>query len=144
MTTQKRHLNVDYSTSVDRLRTVSLRNKSHPTCVVKAVNGILTFPLLQKLCNKKDINLKFAYNPPKDRGPTANQCGETIKIITQTSKVIKIVYQKYINTSARVGYAPPTWKRAQVKGMRESRLTIRGDEDQGLVFFEEVGTSPVK
>ena len=41
--------------------------------------------------------------------------------------MIKSVYQKYISTSARVGYAPPFWKRAQVQGLKESRLTIRGD-----------------
>ena len=29
-----------------------------------------------------------------DRGPTANQSGEAIKIITQTCKVIKIIYKK--------------------------------------------------
>ena len=42
-----------------------------------------------------------------------------------------------------MGYAPPVWKRAQVQGLKESRLTIRGDEDQGLVSSEEVWTSPV-
>ena len=52
--------------------------------------------------------------------------------------MIKIVYQKYTNASARVGYAPPIWKRAQVKGLKESRPTIRVDEDQGLVSFKEV------
>ena len=29
----------------------------------------------------------------------------------------KTVYQKYIKTSARVGYAPPDWKRAEVQGV---------------------------
>ena len=28
---------------------------------------------------------------------------------------MKTVYQKYIKTSARVSYAPPAWKRAQVQ-----------------------------
>ena len=32
----------------------------------------------------------------KTQGPTANQSGEAMQIITQTSKVIKTVYQKYI------------------------------------------------
>ena len=68
------------------------------------------------------------YIPYKDRGPTDNQSGEAIKIITQTSKVIKTVYQKYIKTSARVGYAPPVWKRAHVQGLKESRITIKWDE----------------
>ena len=31
-----------------------------------------------------------------------------------------VVYQKYIKTSARVGYAPPIWKRAQVQGLQDS------------------------
>ena len=43
--------------------------------------------------------------------------------------------------TAKEGYAPPVWKRVQIQGMKESRLTIRVDEDQGLVFFEEVWTS---
>ena len=33
------------------------------------------------------------------------------------------------------------WKGAQVQGLKESRPTIRGDEDCGLVSFEEVWTS---
>ena len=41
------------------------------------------------------------------------------------------------------GYAPPVWKRAKVQGLKESRPTISGDEDRGLVFSEEVWTSPV-
>ena len=40
------------------------------------------------------------------------------------------------------GYAPPVWKRTQVQGLKESRLTIRGDEDRGIVSSEEVWTSP--
>ena len=78
----------------------------------------------------------------KTRGPTANQSGETIKITTQTCNVIKTVCQKYIKAFVRVGYAPPVWKRAQVQGLKESRLTIRGHEDQDLVFYEEVGQVP--
>ena len=52
--------------------------------------------------------------------------------------MIKTVYQKYIKTSAREGYAPPVWKRAQVQGLKESRLIIRGDKDRGLVSSEEL------
>ena len=55
----------------------------------------------------------------------------------------KKVYQKYIKTSTREGYAPPVWKRAQVQGLKEFRQTIRGDEDRGIVSSEEVWTSPV-
>ena len=43
-----------------------------------------------------------------------------------------------MKTSARVGYAPPVLKRAQVKGLKESRLTIRGNEDHGPVSSEVV------
>ena len=66
--------------------------------------------------------------------------------MSQTCKVIKTVYQNIyllLKTSARVGYAPPVWKRAQVQGLKESRQTIRGDEDRGIVSSEEVWTSPV-
>ena len=52
------------------------------------------------------------------------------------------VYQKYIKISAKVNYAPPTWKRTQVHGLKESRLTIRGDEDQGLGSSKMFGQVP--
>ena len=55
----------------------------------------------------------------------------------------KTVYQKYIKTPARVDYAPPVLTRAQVQGLEESRLIIRGHKDQGLVSSEKVWTSPV-
>ena len=42
------HQNVDYTTIVDRLRTVSWGNKCHPSSVVKPVYGIPTFPLTAK------------------------------------------------------------------------------------------------
>ena len=48
-----------------------------------------------------------------------------------------------MKTSARVGYAPPVWKRAQVQGLKESRQTIRGDEDRGLVSSEVVWISTI-
>ena len=55
-------------------------------------------------------------NPPnKDRRPTANQSGEAIKIISQRNKVKK-QYIKSIQTPARVGYAPPVWKRDKIQG----------------------------
>ena len=38
----------------------------------------------------------------------------------------------------REGYAPPFWKRVQVQGLEDSRITIRVDEDQGLVSSDEV------
>ena len=43
VTTQKRHQNFDYTTIVDRHRTVSWDNDSHPTGVVKSVYGIQSF-----------------------------------------------------------------------------------------------------
>ena len=81
----------------------------------------------------------------KDRGPTTSKSGETITIMTQTCKMIKnSISNIYIMTSAREGYDPPVWKkRAQVKGLKESRITITGDEDQGLVSSEVIWTSPV-
>ena len=45
VTTQKLHQNFDYTTAVDRLRTVSCSNNSHQNGVVKPVNGYPTFPL---------------------------------------------------------------------------------------------------
>ena len=64
-------------------------------------------------------------------------------MLTQAYKVIKNSISKYIKTSARVGDAPPVWKRAQIQGLKESRLTLRGDGDQDLAFSEDVLTSPV-
>ena len=40
--------NFDYTKIADRLRTVSWGNDSHPTDVVKPVNGVRTFPLTAK------------------------------------------------------------------------------------------------
>ena len=39
---EKCHQNFDYTTIADRLRTVSYGNDSHPTGVVKTINGIPT------------------------------------------------------------------------------------------------------
>ena len=47
--------------------------------------------------------------------------------------MIKNSISKIYNDIRQSGYAPPVWKRAQVPGLKESRLTIRGDEDRGLV-----------
>ena len=48
VTTQKSHQNFDYTTIVDRLRTVSFSNDSQPTGVVKPVYVIPTFQLSTK------------------------------------------------------------------------------------------------
>ena len=66
----------------------------------------------------------------------------------QTDMVIPVyppnfVAEGIIKTSARVGYAPPVLKRTPVKVLKVSRLSIRGDEDQGLVSSEGIWTSPV-
>ena len=47
-TTKKSNQNVDNPTIADRLGTVRWSNGSHPTCVVKPVNGIQTFQLTAK------------------------------------------------------------------------------------------------
>ena len=44
----------------------------------------------------------------------------------------KIVYQKYIKTSSRVGYTPPICKRSQVQRPENSRLTVRGAKIRAL------------
>ena len=51
--------NFDYTTIADRLRTVSWGNNSHPTGVVKPVNGIQTLPTNQKSCVIKMTYLKI-------------------------------------------------------------------------------------
>ena len=72
----------------------------------------------------------------EDQQPT--EAERPLKLLHKC-KVIKY----YIKTSARVGYAPPIWKRFQVQGLKESRVIFRGDKDRGLVSSEEVWTSPV-
>ena len=51
---------------------------------------------------------------------------------------------KYIVTSARIVSARPNCKRAQVLGLKDSRITIRGDEDQGPVYSEDAWTKSVR
>ena len=73
---------IDYTTIAAQLRTVSWSSDSHPTGVVKTVYGIPTFQLTLKLCNQKNTHLKIVNNHPyKDRGQTANQSGESIKLL---------------------------------------------------------------
>ena len=61
---------------------------------------------LQKLCNQKDTNLKIGKQSSlyRDRGPTANQSGEVIKM-RHTDIYGYKTYQKYTVASARIGYA---------------------------------------
>ena len=58
-----------------------------------------------------------------------------------TNIVIKTLYVKsilLIKTSTRVGNAPPVWKRAQDQGLKESRLTIRGNKGQCLSVLKSI------
>ena len=48
-----------------------------------------------------------------------------------------IVYQKYLVTSFREGCTTRSVFGAQVQRLKESPLTIRGDEDQGPLASEE-------
>ena len=52
-TTQKRHLNIDYTTIAKRLRAVSWGDDSNPIGVVKPVCGIPSFPLTTKAVKSK-------------------------------------------------------------------------------------------
>ena len=49
----------DYTTIVDRLRTVSWSNISHPTGMVKPFTGSQPSHYPRKLCNQKDTHLKM-------------------------------------------------------------------------------------
>ena len=72
--TQKRHQNVDYTTSADRIRTAIYSNFSHPTCVVK-VYGIPASILTKKSrVIKRTHILKFVNTPLyRDRRTTAKK-----------------------------------------------------------------------
>ena len=54
-----------------------------------------------------------------------------------------LTYQKDIATSAREAMLRTVCTRAQVQGLKECGIRIRGDEDQSLVSSEEVWTNPV-
>ena len=41
----------------------------------------------------------------------------------------------YTKTPAREGYAPLVWKQAQIQGLRDSRSTIRGEENFGVGLY---------
>ena len=68
----------------------------------------------------------------KDQASTVSRSGEIIKINTDTSKVIRIVYKNYQMTSAKVSYAPPKLKVSS--GQRSEGVPIRMDEDQALII----------
>ena len=54
-----------------------------------------------------------------------------------------MIYQKYLVISTLTGYASYNWKRDQVGGLKESRLTVRGDKTFDLGAFQEVWATPV-
>ena len=80
--------NLDYTTIVDRLRTVSWSNGSYPTGVVKPVYGIPTLSLTAKALKSKGHTFwKFINNPPyKNREPRANQA-ETTPLTSNRTKL---------------------------------------------------------
>ena len=98
--------NFDYTTLADRLRTVSWRYSSHSTGVVKPVYERSSFQLSNSRLIKKTHIWKFVNNSTyRDWGPTANQKGEVIKMWYTNIYSNIIVYQKYIETSIKVGCA---------------------------------------
>ena len=108
-TTSKRHQNFDYKTIADRLRTVSWRNNKHPTGIIKPVNGYPTFP------------------------PTTEEMqsiGQTFKYLVIIILIIQVVYQKYLQTCVRVGWAT----RNLAQNLKESRFTTRKSKDQDPVI----------
>ena len=61
----------------DRLRTERLSNFCHSTKAVNRFTGSQPAHYLQQLCIQKDTHLKTPYT---DQGPTANPCGDVIKM----------------------------------------------------------------
>ena len=64
----------DYTTTADRLRTVSWGNDSNLTGVVKPVYGIPTFPRTTKPCNQKGIQCTMSTVPFCQSCPTSVCC----------------------------------------------------------------------
>ena len=98
--------NVDYTTIADRLRTA--------TKLVWSNRFTGSQPFHYTNCKSRVIkrtHLKIGKknHPCKDGGPTANQSREAIKKYDTNMQGDKTVYQKYIKTSARVGFDPPVW-----------------------------------
>ena len=84
----------------------------------------------------------FVNNPPYiDRGPTANKSGEVIKCCTKIFMEIRMIYQKYIVTSARVSYAPP--KLSASSGPRNNPdLQLEGTKIKTLSPLRRFGQVP--
>ena len=93
----------DYTTIADRLRETVGVTTAIKLLWLNRLTGSQHSHWPQKMCNQKATHLKNVNNPSYEyRGPTTNKRGEVIKISTQTSKVIKILYQKHIKTSTRI------------------------------------------
>ena len=106
--------------------------------MVKPVYGIPTFPLTTTAMSSKGHTLKKIINnhPYREWGPTVNQSGEVIKCDTQTY-IVKYIYIKNIlRHPFNLAVLRAVCTRAQVKRMRESRLTITGDGDQDPVAYK--------
>ena len=103
-------------------------------CVVNRLTGITHPHSPHHFFNKKDTHLNIVHvnNPPfGNQGSTATQAEMSWKSNAQTAEQIKI-NKKYQESYSRVSYYPPIWKQAQSKGVKKSRLTIRGNEDQDI------------
>ena len=53
-------------------------------------------------------------------------------------------YHRQLNISSGIGCPPSIWKRAQGRGLKESRQTIRGAENRDHVASGEVLTRSIK
>ena len=103
----------------DRLRTISLSGDSNQTGMVKPVYDLRTFQPTAKAVLSKVHILQIP------RTSAQGKKTERPKIITRTSKVIKQYFRKYKDVR-QSRLLPPVWKRAQVLGLTESRLAIKG------------------
>ena len=69
--------------------------------------------------------------------------GAHAKGLSQISSFFSF-YQKYLDTSVRVGCTPLIWERAQIQRIKESRLTIRGNKNSDpSVASVEIWIRPV-
>ena len=99
---------VGATTAIQRLWlnriTVSQRPTNYKSCVIKRTHII-------KYVNNPNVIKTKDQQPTKRRGH---------KIITQTCKVIKIVYQKILYKDVRQRrLCSAVWKRAQIQGLKE-------------------------
>ena len=85
VTTQKRYQNVQYTAIMDRLKTVSWSNYSHPAGLINRfmvpTSDNLPTPRNSRIQKDTFVNKL----PNKDNNPTATPSGEVININTQTA-----------------------------------------------------------